>query len=84
MTEQRARNAPAAVSVALTVLGVVLIIVSIVYFTKSVAALPSFFPGHQAGNAHHHSKHGLVALILGVLAFIGAWMSLGRRSPPTA
>ena len=63
-------------------LGAALSVVSIVSFTKTAADLPSFFPGHQAGSAHHHSKHGLVALILGLLAFAGAWMSLGRKSVP--
>jgi hypothetical protein len=42
--------------------------------------LPSFFPGHQAGSSHHHAKHGVAALILGALAFLGAWMSAGKKT----
>jgi hypothetical protein len=75
-------NAPFAVTVALLVVGVALIVVAVLYFTRTAASLPSFFPGHQLGSSHHHSKHGLVALILGVLALVGAWMSLGHRSAP--
>jgi hypothetical protein len=68
-----------AVTVALVVIGLALIVVSIVYFTETAANLPSFFPGHQAGDTHHHTKHGLAALAVGLVAFIGAWMSLGTK-----
>jgi hypothetical protein len=67
----------------LGVLGVVLIIVAVMYFTKTANALPSFFPGHEAGKygmRHHHTKHGILALVLGILALIGAWITAGRRS----
>jgi hypothetical protein len=74
-----ARNAPMWVTASLGLLGVLLIIVGVVYFTSTAGDLPSFFPGHQAGSTHHHSKHGLAALIVGVLALVGAWMSAGRR-----
>jgi hypothetical protein len=67
------------VTASLGLLGVLLIIVGVVYFTSTAGDLPSFFPGHQAGSTHHHSKHGLAALIVGVLALVGAWMSAGRR-----
>jgi hypothetical protein len=66
---------------ALTVVGGFLIVVAVVYLTKTAAQLPSFFPGHQAGSTKHHSKHGLAALILGLLCLVGAWMSLGERPP---
>jgi hypothetical protein len=64
----------------LVVLGVALIVVGILYLTRTAAELSSFFPGHQAGSSHHHSKHGVLALILGLLALVGDWMSDGRRS----
>jgi hypothetical protein len=60
---------------ALIALAVVLIIVAVVYFTTTAGNLPSFFPGHQAGSAHKHTKHGLVFLGLAVLALIGAWFT---------
>ncbi len=73
------RNAPLWVTIVLVLLGVLLVVVAIVYFADTAAKLPSYFPGHQAGSSHHHTKHGLAALIVGVLALIGAWMSGGRR-----
>jgi hypothetical protein len=77
------RNTPVIVPVLLGVLGVVLIVISIFYFTKTAAGLPSFFPGHEAaktGIHHHHTKHAILALVLGILALIGAWITAGRKS----
>ena len=45
------------------------------YFTQTADQLPSFTPGHQAGSNHHHTKHGVAALLLGLAAWIDAWMS---------
>ena len=59
------------------VVGVVLIAIAIVYWVDTADALPSFFPGHEAGSAHHHVKHGLAAFILGVGAFVFAWFQTG-------
>jgi hypothetical protein len=67
--------------------GVVLIVIAIVYWVNTADALPSFFPGHEAGSSHHHIKHGLAAFILGIGAFIFAWFQTGPastgRSPST-
>jgi len=57
--------------------GVVLIVIAIVYWVDTADALPSFFPGHEAGSTHHHIKHGLAAFILGLGAFIFAWFQTG-------
>jgi hypothetical protein len=73
------RNAPPVVTALLALLGVVLIIIAILYFTKTSNHLPSFFPGHDAKHAFHHTKHGIAALVVGVLALIGAWMTAGRK-----
>jgi amino acid permease len=59
------------------VVGLALIVVAIVYFVDSADALPSFFPGHQAGSSHHHIKHGIAALCLGAAALILAWFQTG-------
>ena len=75
------RNAPRFVTALLVVLGIALIVIGVVYLTQTANQLPSFFPGHQAGSSHHHAKHGVAALILGVLAFLGAWMSAGKKAP---
>jgi hypothetical protein len=59
------------------VIGTVLIVIAVVYWVDTADALPSFFPGHEAGSSHHHVKHGLAAFILGVGAFIFAWFQTG-------
>jgi hypothetical protein len=74
------RNAPVAVTAGLIVLGLLFAAVGVVYLAKTAAQLPSFFPGHQAGYAHHHTKHALVAFALAILSWAGAWFASGRRS----
>ncbi len=59
------------------VLGIVLIVVAIVYWAEPAHALPSFFPGHQAGSNHHHTKHGLAAFLVGLACLVFAWFNTG-------
>ena len=77
------RNAPVAATVGLVLLAILLVVVGVVYVSKSAGSLPSFFPGHVAKSAadagHHHSKHGIVAFIVAALCLAGAWMTTGRR-----
>ena len=74
------RNAPVAVTAGLIVLGLLFAVVGVVYLAKTAAQLPSVFPGHQAGSAHHHTKHALVAFALAIVSWAGAWFSTGRRA----
>jgi hypothetical protein len=67
------------VTAVLAVLGVALIVVAVVYFAEPAKSLPSFFPGQQAGSNHHHTTHGLAALIVGLVALVGSWMSAGTK-----
>jgi hypothetical protein len=60
--------------------GVVLIAIAIVYFAEPAKSLPGFFPGHEAGSTHHHVKHGIAALLLGLGAFVLAWFQTGPRT----
>jgi hypothetical protein len=60
--------------------GLVLIAIAIVYFVDPAGSLPSFFPGHEAGSSHHHFKHGLLAVVLGVGCFVFAWFQSGPAS----
>jgi hypothetical protein len=62
----------------LTLLGVVLLVVAALYFLVPSDQLPGFFPGHEAGAARVHVKHGVVAGIAGLI-LIGAGMFMGRR-----
>ena len=61
------------------VLGVVLVAVGIYYWVEPAGSLLSFVPGYAAGSAHHHVKHGILAFALGLLCFLGAWMTSGRQ-----
>ena len=65
---------------AIGIAGVVLIAIAIVYFAEPAKSLPGFFPGHQAGSNHHHFKHGIAALLLGLGAGVLAWFQTGPRS----
>jgi hypothetical protein len=62
----------------LTVLGVVLLVIAAVYFMMPADQLPGFFPGHAAGDSHVHTKHGIVAAVVGVV-LLAAGALMGRR-----
>jgi hypothetical protein len=62
----------------LTLLGVVLLIVAAVYVLVPADQLPGFFPGHEAGVARVHMKHGIVAGVIGIV-LIAAGTFMGRR-----
>lgn len=68
--------------------GVVLILIGIVYFIEPAHSLPSFFPGHvgagDAEYAHHHVKHGIAAVVVGLGAFAYAWFSTGPAASAAA
>ena len=66
---------------AAVILGIVLIAIAIVYFAEPASSLPSFFPGHQAGSSHHHAKHGIAALLLGIGCLVFAWFRIGAEAP---
>lgn len=67
------------------VLGIALIAVAIVYWVEPAKSLPSFFPGHQAGSSHHHTKHGVASFLVGLACFAFAWFNTGpKRSRTTA
>jgi uncharacterized membrane protein len=65
--------------IAASIAGVLLIVIAIVYFAEPAKSLPAFFPGHEAGSSHHHVKHGIAALLLGIGAFVLAWFQSGPR-----
>jgi hypothetical protein len=75
---------PRLIAIAAAIAGVILIVIAIVYFAEPAKSLPSFFPGHQAGSTHHHAKHGIAALALGIGAFVLAWFQTGPRTKTVA
>jgi hypothetical protein len=70
------------------VLGVLLLAVAVVYFVEPAHSLPSFFPGHvSAGDAeasHHHTKHGIAALVVALACFAFAWFQTGPKTQSAA
>jgi hypothetical protein len=65
------------------VVGILLIIVGIVYWVEPARSLPGFFPGHEAGSAHHHVKHGIAAFLVGVACLVFAWFRTGPKRAAT-
>ena len=58
---------------AAVVVGVALIVVAAIYWAEPAKSLPGFFPGHEAGSGHHHTKHGIAALVVGLAVLAFAW-----------
>jgi amino acid permease len=80
-----AMNDPRKLMVTTAVLvGVLLVAVAVVYFVTAEHSLPSFFPGHvSAGNTeanHHHTKHGIAALVVALACFAFAWFQTGPKA----
>lgn len=73
------RNAPMWVTVLLGVLGLACVVAGIVYFAEPAHSLPGFFPGHTAHGTKPRTKHGIAAVVVGVLLLIGAWFASGRK-----
>jgi ABC-type nickel/cobalt efflux system permease component RcnA len=66
------------------VAGVALIVIAVVYFAEPARSLPGFFPGHQAGSGHHHAKHGIASLLVGLACLVFAWFRTGPKRPAAA
>ena len=68
-------------TIVLLVAGIIFVTIGVIYLVDTAAHLPAFFPGHQAHDTEHHYKHGIAALVLGVAAFIGAWLTSAPERP---
>ncbi|HLB19406.1 MAG TPA: hypothetical protein VK613_09770 [Gaiellaceae bacterium] len=67
------------------VLGLVLIAIGVTYIALTEHDIPSFFPGHVShASSHHHVKHGIAAIFLGLACFAFAWFRTGPRQPSAA
>jgi hypothetical protein len=67
------------ISWVLIVIGVLLVIVGVIYFTTGPLDLPSFIPGavkHAANGRKYdqkYSKRGIAAIVLALAAFAGVY-----------
>jgi hypothetical protein len=73
---------------AVVLLGVLLIVVAVIYFVQPEHSLPSFFPGHASATSaeanHHHTKHGIAALVVAIACFAFAWFATGPKARPAS
>lgn len=71
-------------AIPVAILGVVMIAIAIVYFVQPQQSLPSFFPGHSSATdleaKHHHTKHGIAALVVALACFAFAWFQTGPKT----
>jgi len=74
MTKNRRLIAPAVLA------GIVLLVVAVLYVADPASALPSFFPGHEAGSTRHHVKHGIAAAAVAAACFVLAWFQTEPKS----
>jgi NADH:ubiquinone oxidoreductase subunit 5 (subunit L)/multisubunit Na+/H+ antiporter MnhA subunit len=69
-------------------LGVLLLVVAVVYFVTPEHSLPSFFPGHASAASaeanHHHTKHGIAAIVVALACFVFAWFQTGPKTGSTS
>ena len=81
MTSPRAsRGLPGWVTAILAIIGILLVVAAVVYFAEPAHSLPSFFPGHTTHGTKARTKHGIAALVVGLIVLALAWISRGRRS----
>jgi hypothetical protein len=59
----------------LLLVGAAFVALGIYYLITPAHSLPSFLPGHQIGVDRRHTKHGLAAITLGIVSWIGAWFT---------
>jgi hypothetical protein len=66
------------------VLGILFLVLAVIYFVEPAHSLPSFFPGHASATdseaSHHHTKHGIAALVLALACFAFAWFQTGPKA----
>jgi len=58
-------------------LAIICVIAAVVYFVVPAGSLPSFMPGYEAGSAHIHMKHAVIAIVAAVILFVIGWF-VGR------
>ena len=68
-------------AVVLGVIGILLVIAAIIYFTTDARSLPSVL-GAIKYNGHNHSRafaprslRGTIAIIVGIICLVGAWFA---------
>jgi hypothetical protein len=68
---------------AAVVVGLALIVVAAIYWAEPARSLPGFFPGHESGSGHHHTKHGIAAFLVGLACLAFAWFQSAPKKTTT-
>ncbi len=58
-------------------LAIICVVAAVMYFVMPAGSLPTFMPGYEAGSAHVHMKHAVIAVVGAVVLFLIGWF-LGR------
>jgi hypothetical protein len=78
VTKNRALILPA------VLVGILFVVIAVIYFVSTAHGLPSFFPGHVGASSseahHHHTKHGIAAIVIAAVCFVYAWFQTGSSS----
>ena len=59
-----------ALTVLLAVVGVLVVVAGALYLAEPAKSLPHFFPAYNAKQHLHATKHGALALVIGVVILI--------------
>lgn len=65
--------------IVLLVVGVVAAVFAFEYLTVGIGHLPSWVPGHSPHHRGHERKRGYAALLVAIIAFVGAGFLIYRN-----
>jgi ammonia channel protein AmtB len=69
------------VATLVAVIGVIFVIVAIVYWLVPAGSLPGVMPGFEAGSTQVHVKHGIAALVIGIVLIVASrFLGRGRSA----
>jgi hypothetical protein len=82
-TTGRRRTGAVVLAVILVIIAILAAVAGIIYLTTASGSLPSFLPGKRAHNTGHDTVRGWTAIVVAVIALIGAGFAMwsGRRAP---
>ena len=72
------RTGAVVLAVILVIIAILAAVAGIIYLTKTSESLPSFLPGRRTGNTGHDTVRGIAAIVVAVIALIGAGFTLRR------
>jgi hypothetical protein len=72
------RTGALVLAVILVIIAILAAVAGVIYLTKASGSLPSFLPGRRAGKTGHDNVRGIVAIIVAVIALIGAGFAMRR------